>query len=160
MWVRVKWGVSGGLETQNQDNEPWRRSRLALVHKLPHPQDGGLEVNWKSTLGFTLCLTYLKIEGSSVGLQLVYPFVVSVKNWVNTIPLDVKEGSWEVWYDVWVLRYRKKDTHHVGCSLTLDFCLEDSSLQLTHTVNCGPEVFRLTLPWKETDWEYMLNFSE
>ena len=31
-----------------------------------------------------------------IGLQLIYPFVVSVKFSANTIPLDVKDVSWEI----------------------------------------------------------------
>ena len=34
-----------------------------------------------------------------IGLQLIYPFVVSVKFSANTIPLDVKDVSWEICSD-------------------------------------------------------------
>ena len=41
-----------------------------------------------------------------IGLQLIYPFVVSVKYSANTIPLDVKDVSWEICSDNCIPRCR------------------------------------------------------
>lgn len=115
----------------------------------------------QSTLDVTTdALNYLKLNCSSMRVLSFYPCVVSVKNWADTIPFNVEEVRWEVWSDIWHLRYRKKAMPSLNSTLALDFCLGDSSHQLTHTVNCAPDVFRLTLSGKGTDWEDMLNFSQ